>query len=450
MAASCVAAALLSHGPLAPVSSASANHARMPPSMQLVLLEDTVAQSRATVLREMLLRATERSLTALLICFQHDPNVYYYQSTSNVHKRDYHFASAQYDGSSLVSIERDIRTTLDKSTYRMLISVAQKGPTMLFIDSLDAMFDATQCSVRDAYTFLPRILNLLPRYSRLIVGLDSDPSTPASRLAAALHSPQIWASHDPVHDALPGPPWSHATVWVRVHPPALLQHIHKTYGLLPPSSGPATHRAAYEDAGLADSHTAPTTDSAPDMRFWTVLHNCTRRGPLGLVDPPSSTGWWGATAHPQCLHSADLLDSDVRSSPPVVSWASLQGEARGSVFLEIHASLSNGKKLSELTLCAHDSAKRLRIKSLDTSEAVVPVSESQHSSMVQQLPFNLQETAQQRERRDQVPLPYAYQLQDAPHGASAWRGSTGQTSIFFEPEREDDEDDEDPDDDLDL
>ena len=79
-----------------------------------------------------------------------------------------------------------------------------------------------------------------------------------------------------------------------------------------------------------------------------------------------------------------------------------------------------------------------------------PVPEAQHSSMVQQLPFNLQETAQQRERRDQVPLPYAYQLQEEPQSGSAWRGSTGQTSIFFEPEREDDEDDEDPDDDLDL
>lgn len=60
MAASCVAAALLSHGPLAPVSSASANHARMPPSMQLIILEESVAQSRASVLREMLLRAEER------------------------------------------------------------------------------------------------------------------------------------------------------------------------------------------------------------------------------------------------------------------------------------------------------------------------------------------------------------------------------------------------------
>jgi len=321
---------------------------------------------------------------------------------------------------------------------------------MLVIDSLDAMFDATQCSVREAYTLLPRILNLLPRYSRLIVGLDSDPSTPASSLSAALHSPQIWASHDPVHDALPGPPWSHATVWVRVHPPALLQHIHKTYGLVPPSSGHATCRAAYEDAGLPDSHAAaPQANSAPDMRFWTVLHNCTRRGPLGLIDSPGSTGWWGAMGHPLCLHSADL-DSHVPSSQSVVSWASLQGEARGCVFLEIHASLSSGKKLSELTLCAFDEARRLRIRSLDTSEAGDPVPESQHSTMVQQLPFNLQETAQQRERRDQVPLPYAYQLQDTPQGSSAWRGSTGQTSIFFEPEREDDEDDEDPDDDLDL
>ncbi|WFD22773.1 hypothetical protein MEQU1_001450 [Malassezia equina] len=379
--------------------------------------------------------------------------VYHSKSTNVVHVLDYHLASAQYDKSSLVSFECEIRTTLDKCTYLQLMAVTQNGPITMIIDSLDAMLDATQCSVREAYTFLPRILNLMPRYSRLVVGVDSDPSASASALAAALHSPQTWASHDPVHDALPGPPWSHATVWVRVHPPALLQHIHKTYGLVPPSSNEATRRASFEEAGQPLSTDASASPSAPDMRFWTVLHNCTRRGPLGLLDAPSSTGWWGSMAQPLCLHSADLLDrEEARCSQPVVSWASLQGEARSYVFLEIHASLSSGKKLSELTLCAFDASKRLRIKSLDTTEEVIALPDSQHSSMVQQLPFNLQETAQQRERRDQVPLPYAYQLQNQSTfpTASAWRGSTGQTSIFFEPEREDDEDEEDPDDDLDL
>lgn len=320
-----------------------------------------------------------------------------------------------------------------------LLVVSQKGPITLVIDSLDAMFDATLCSVREAYTFLPRILNLLPRYSRLVVGLDSDPSTSASALSAYLHSPQVWAGHDPVHDALPGPPWSHATVWVRVHPPALLHHIHRTYGLMPPLSGVETS----------------TTESAPDMRFWTILHNCARRGPLGLVDAPSSMGWWGPMMRPLSLHSADLLDQDsALSLGPVVSWHHLQGEARGCVFLELHASLSSGKKMNELALCAFDSAKRLRIKCLDTAEAAVSAPASQpdaHGTMMQQLPFNLQETEQQRERRAQVPLPFAYQLQDESSSMQrAWRGSTGQTSIFFEPEREDDEDDEDPDDDLDL
>ena len=69
--------------------------------------------------------------------------------------------------------------------------------------------------------------------------------------------------------------------------------------------------------------------------------------------------------------------------------------------------------------------------------------------MVQSLPFNLAETKQQRERRENVPLPYTYQLNPAQENASL-RGSTGQSAIFFEPESEDDEDDEDPDDDLDL
>lgn len=71
------------------------------------------------------------------------------------------------------------------------------------------------------------------------------------------------------------------------------------------------------------------------------------------------------------------------------------------------------------------------------------------------LPFNLSLTSEQRARRDQVDLPFApteriYEGISTEAPEQLRRGSTGQSTIYFEPDSADEEDEEDPDDDLDI
>ena len=140
-----------------------------------------------------------------------------------------------------------------------------------------------------------------------------------------------------------------------------------------------------------------------------------------------------------------------------MKWHDLLEDPSGCLFLETHVYMSSGKQLCEWALFCFDQLWRLRIKALDplsTAPLAPPAPVNQAASDV---PFNLQETPQQRERREQVPLPFAYQLtqpasqpSSSASSAPGLRGTTGQSTIFFEPESEDDEDEDDPDDDLDL
>ena len=100
-----------------------------------------------------------------------------------------------------------------------------------------------------------------------------------------------------------------------------------------------------------------------------------------------------------------------------MSWDDILQDTDGCLFLETHIYQSTGKQVDEWALCAYDTHHRLRIKALD-HYATAPIAPPppQHT----QVPFNLHETPQQRERRDQVPLPFAYQLQDATPPSSSW------------------------------
>lgn len=82
-----------------------------------------------------------------------------------------------------------------------------------------------------------------------------------------------------------------------------------------------------------------------------------------------------------------------------------------------------------------------------------------HSSLINSLPFNLSLTDEQRNRRGNVDLPfaptdqiyegYAARVSDAMDEAEEGklrRGTTGQSTIYFEPDSGDEEDEEDPDD----
>lgn len=89
---------------------------------------------------------------------------------------------------------------------------------------------------------------------------------------------------------------------------------------------------------------------------------------------------------------------------------------------------------------------------------------SSKASAAAPLPFNLSLTPDQRQRRDQVALPFApseriyegISKEGDPDAMKTTeeeglrRGSTGQSTIYFEPDSADEEDEEDPDEDLDI
>ncbi|WFD44380.1 hypothetical protein MPSI1_003048 [Malassezia psittaci] len=332
---------------------------------------------------------------------------------------------------------------------------------MLVLDSLEGLLDITNCSVAEAYNMLKRVLHMLPEYSRLVVMTDLDVGHDAQTLAAALQSPQLWSANAASKQSENSS--SHATISVRVHPPALLRYLYSDMKLTPPTSSPASRRAAYAEAH-EDAPDTSASSSSFDARFWRILSSVGGRGPLGVKG--GEIGWWNAVR----AAGVHTIDSSTAPYVPEVCAEQVLGlhsdtrdkYATGIGYLELHVALSNGKYLEELAACINqtkrDGSVRLGLSSLNmnTSDAIEQTSKASsdpHNSMVQQLPFNLGETSQQRERREQVALPYAYQLHESsaqPLNQTAWRGSTGQSSIFFEPESEDDEDDDDPDDDLDV
>lgn len=335
---------------------------------------------------------------------------------------------------------------------------------------------------------VPCTLTLLAA-SRLVVGAHVDGTAAGSSLAGLLCSPLFW-SQQKSDDAATTP--AHTTITARLHPASLFRYLYKTYALAPPSSSTAVFRAAASETpdgqpALTGAGDAPSGGDA-HAHFWDVLHTVSGRGPLGMREaaPGTPAGWWcsaleGAEYARPPLHALDTTAMHTRRTAHKLTLDELVGKdaaPRGVGVLELHQLSSTGKVTDEVTGCACEALSGgrggawLRLLALDTSGGTeqtaaptpAPAGPDPHTSMLQSLPFNLGETQTQRERREQVPLPYAYyqqapgqaagQLQTAAPTAipssAAWRGSTGKSAIFFEPESEDDEDEEDPDEDLDV
>ncbi|WFD29920.1 hypothetical protein MSPP1_000934 [Malassezia sp. CBS 17886] len=462
--AGCVAAALLDHGALSGADVAPVGRA---PARQLVVLEDSCAQSASAVVRELVRRGDARGHATVLVCAAQPGSVYAAaQYTARMRVLDYaRGGAAPADGCPpLARVEEAAADAI------CALADATHAPVTLLFDSLEALMLTTDASTHDVFAALRRLLHALPPHSRLCVGtaMDQDAAGP---LRAALDTSALWSRVEGADERSSGSSSgvpTHATVTVRVHPPEFVRHIYRTYGLLPPTSAPPVWRAAYAGAGLSSS-TLPAAGAA-DPRFWDVVHSAARRGPLGTAQ--DAAGWWcvsrGARHERSRLHAADLVDAPQCAPPPVIRADELlrdelSGDMRGVGFLELHTALPHGKHMEEFVAYGHDvsgdGAHRLQLIALDMQSRVpsasaalapsAPAPADPHAALVQSLPFNLGETAEQRARREQVPLPYTYQL-DEPPTQPAMRGSTGQSVIFFEPESDDDEDDEDPDDDLDV
>lgn len=112
MTSSCVAAALLNHTAVAPV--ARGKHARIPASMQLVLLEHSAVQTGAGFCRELIARALLRACPVACVCFAHAPAVY-----GAAHAVDHRYGTPAT--LSLARVERDLYAAVDKCTSAPLL-----------------------------------------------------------------------------------------------------------------------------------------------------------------------------------------------------------------------------------------------------------------------------------------------------------------------------------------
>uniref|UniRef100_V5EUX2 Mitogen-activated protein kinase n=2 Tax=Kalmanozyma brasiliensis (strain GHG001) TaxID=1365824 RepID=V5EUX2_KALBG len=412
---------------------------------QLVVLQDSIVQSSVSLMRDMIARSTQRNHAVLLVTTLRSPATYL-----DGHASD---KVAVIDATMLGDVfavdAGDAVKTIDELVERIRTQLsalsANMTKTTVVIDSLNAVAHAAgeETGVAMTSKLVRETLGSVGASSRVIVGLQMggvEASTHAG-LLSTLHSPLIWGAASAGSGG--------TLLSVAIHAPALLRHVYKQYGLKPPCTPAASRRVLGLDGG----------DDADevDTRFWDVLKNVASRGPMGIAAYEAgggTQGWWAGEGC--AFESLDVVETgsgESESTAGVITLADLLNPARtGYAVLELHYHARNGKTHEELVgLVTAPSTQLVPLDMVDRTTTATPTATATpapgdaHSSMISTLPFNLGETTDQRERRETVPLPYAYHQHQ-----ESLRGTTGNAHIFFEPEQDDDEDDEDPDDDLDL
>ncbi|CDW98779.1 hypothetical protein [Sporisorium scitamineum] len=437
---------------------------------QLVVLQDSIVQSSVSLMRELIGRSSRRNHGVLLVAALRQPETYLdgidaeRVAVIDATQLGNVFAAEQEAIPSIQELVGRIRSHLSALN-------ANVTKTTVVIDSLSAIAHsvADKGGVAAASQLARETLGLVGASSRVVVGIQlggAEASTSAG-LLSSLHSPLIWGSTSLTTSAAAGGTVLSATI----HPPALIRHIVKQYSLKPPSTSSGVWRALGFDGGDDEADEV-------DARFWDVLRNVAARGPLGVAAYEAgggTQGWWSGESCAFEGLAATESGKDQSSgggngqgSVGVITLADLLNPQRtGCAVWELHYQSRNGKSYEELIGLVTLPSSSLALVPLDVVDratltnatpadpASTPAGGDAHSSMISTLPFNLGETTDQRQRREAVPLPFAYhqQTQDAESAgaaAAALRGTAGNAKIFFEPEDDDDEDDEDPDDDLDL
>ncbi|SOV09854.1 related to MAP kinase [Ustilago sp. UG-2017a] len=433
---------------------------------QLVILQDSLVQSSTPLIRELIARSAQRNHPVLLVSTLRRPETYLDGiAAERVATIDATTLANAYDPDAIKStneLTERIKTQLSSLN-------ASTTKTTVIIDSLNVVSHVQQNGVAGTSKLVREALSSIGASGKFIVGLQMggvETSTCAA-LISALHSPLIWGSSSLTSAAAGGA--GGTVLSTTIHPPALLRHIFKQYTLKPPSSSSAVRRALdFADEGQEEE---------VDVRFWDVLRNVASRGPMGVAEYEAGghvPGWWVAE---QCaFESLSAIateggrsgESEGGQAMSCITLADLLNPSRtGYAILECHYT-RNGKKYEEIIgLISSISGKGLGLVPLDmvdhstpstctSASAPADAGGDKHNSMLGNLSFNLNETWEQRSRRETVPLPYAYHQNATAEpaigeqGGAALRGTTRNAKIFFEPEADDDEDDEDPDDDLDL
>ncbi|KAK0534354.1 hypothetical protein OC834_001923 [Tilletia horrida] len=220
---------------------------------------------------------------------------------------------------SLAELLRKLQAQLENGSRTSRVTV--------IIDSLDELVDAAPGGAHAVVTLIRSILGVLNALSRLVVGLRAEcPGVTSSRLLDQITSPLVWPASTAESATTRG-----ATTVIRMHQPAFIGHVYRTYGLRPPTSGEETaaflategdvvaghihqinHSGASPSSALsrtrrtAEDHAHQPTETASsrsgsadtsspqDIKFWEILSLLASRGEVSIraASNDSDLGWW--------------------------------------------------------------------------------------------------------------------------------------------------------------
>ncbi len=293
---------------------------------------------------------------------------------------------------------------------------------------------------------------------RLVIDLPSDTLDDDVELfASCLEDPSIWFSRKKPQGHLGRfAAEGNAGLFASVHlqPAAILDYVTSRYALSVPLTPYSLQRLLETSEGFQASE-GEFAEADVDPRFWTILRTVISRSPLG--DARTQSGWWNDTTREDRAKWNPLSDQEPRVNSTSAAGPAAKGAADVSRDASTHSQaclvarrrLRSGKHQEELLKCKVKDGRLLlapvlpgehvhhaRAQPLDQPgprTARPPSATSNdtddHRSLVGKLSFNLAETPEQRDKREQLSMPY-----EPPN--------KGQGSIIFHPESDDDPDEE--------
>ncbi|KDN37248.1 hypothetical protein K437DRAFT_42555 [Tilletiaria anomala UBC 951] len=457
----------------------------------LSILGESLAQSSVPFQRELVARALERGEPVLLVTLLRHPSIYLDALPPDLEKRAHGglvhtldiCSSDAYSNSAPQAPSFDTKSIQDAIAR---VYTQARGRLSVIIDSVEPLLTETDNASDVVVDVVRSALASLRDGSRLLVGVPLDSlSEEAESLLQQFENPLLWdrGSSTPSGTVAPG-----TFTRLSIQPAALAAFIRKEYGLVMPPTPPAlrrhlrniehqrsddeSQRASHDAGGHADDE----DQQSADPRLWGILEAVISRGPLG--SGTSNVGWWNAHQRDdrpplEALSSSDYLSHQASSFPGTqranaARRASEHQQAAYQACIYARQRQRSGKFAQEvLHYRIHDGRLHLLpiLPHTAGDASAVPAasgakygegehqkgkaqsagprlsdqfsSDTTHAGMLFKLPFNLNETGDQRARREGVALPHA-QLAQAPG------------RVIFQPESDDDPDEDDPDDDVEL
>ncbi|CAD6891761.1 unnamed protein product [Tilletia controversa] len=345
----------------------------------LVVLQDCLVQSSAPVIREVIARGIQSVNTVtVLVCALGRPQIYV-PSTPTARPAIEDGRLVLLDGtrwfpefgimasSSQKTGGGDDAARTFGDTSDLLVKIrdvientSRNSRITVIFDSVEELVGRSKGGVFETTKVISEALGSLNGISRLILGLKLDyPHTNSASLFDNLCSPLIWPSGPGRSDTGRG-----TTTVIRIHPPGLIAHIYRTYGLRPPvtkgevavslesedaivagqssssllqgpESGVARTRRTAEDhhqqhseKELASKQKQRDSSHPQDAKFWEISSLLASRGDSSLGGHGSGSaaqielGWWTLD---RASGGAGLIDA--LSSPNLSALSTREGQA---------------------------------------------------------------------------------------------------------------------------